>query len=186
MKQFFPIIFIILASLSAYCIGEFTNEMQLHLIGVKDLPNSYKLLFGISKITSSMVPVVISLFMVITITIMLNDVFDIKMSSKSMIQIVGIAFIPMVIYYYFFWYNLIQYCDAYTVKKIEDFTNMVYMWGLRLNDFSLINLLCWIYMYIYIIYELIRRKVKVVPAMVSTLMPSMIFIMVYYLISSKL
>ena len=148
MKQYISLAFIILASLSAYCIAEYSNGLQLSILGVGNVPSSYKLLFGISKITSALVPVVISFFMVITLTIMLNNVFEKQISSKTIIQIVGFSFIPMLLYYYFFWINLIQYCSNSIIKSIDDFKNMAFMFNLHLSDFSLINLVeslfCWI------------------------------------------
>lgn len=181
MKQYVSLVFIVLASLSSYCIAEYTNNLHLSILGIDDIPNSYKLLFGISKITSALVPVVISFFIVITTSIMLNDVFDKHVSPKMIIQIVGFSYIPMVLYYYFFWINLIQYGSINSIKIVDDFTNMEFIFGMHLSDFSLINLLCWLYMYIFIAYNLIKRKIDIMPAIISTFLPSAIFLFAYCL-----
>ena len=141
------------------------------------------MLLGISKITSALVPVLVALFMIITTTVMLNDVFEKQVPLKLIFQIVGFSYIPMLLYYYFFWINLIQYCNISNVKSTDDFMNMKFMFNMDLSDFSFINSMCWIYMFIYIIYSLIKHKTGITKGCISALLPSVIMLSVYCLIT---
>lgn len=160
-----------------------TPSLQLHTHGVENIANSYKILFGISKITSAFVPIVITCFIGITITIILNDIFEDHISNKKVFQIVGFSYIPMLLYYYFFWINLIQYCNTTNIKSKDDFINMKFMFSMQLSDFSLINILCWIYLYIFIICSLRRNDIQITHAIIATLSPSAILLLVSYIIS---
>lgn len=183
MKQFLVFSIVILASLSAYFITDYSTNLQLNTYSLDDIPNSYKVLFNVSKITSALVPIIITCFMVITLNVMLNVIFEQHISTKLIFQIVGFSLFPMLLYYYFFWYNLIIFCNTSNINSIEDFKNMSFLFGLHLTDLSLINFICWIYMYGYIIIKLIFHKITILSALISTLLPSAILLLVYYLIS---
>lgn len=171
-----------MASLSAYFITDYANNLQLSTLNMTEVPNSYKLLFDVSKVTSAIVPVAIVLFIVITTKIMLNEFFDKRIPSHVIFRIVGFSMIPMLLYYYFFWFNLIKYCNIETIKSTEDLLNMNFLFNLHLNDFTLLSYFCWLLMFIYIIFGLIKHKVNATSAVLSTLLPSGIFMIVYCLI----
>ncbi len=87
----------------------------------------------------------------------------------------------MLIYQYVFWFNLILYCKVGEITSIEEFVNMKYILGLRLQDFQFINLVCWGIIYLIIILFYIFKDINVFKVLFSMLFPSFIVILVYYL-----
>jgi len=183
MKFLISLFTIILASLSVYFMTEYANNLQIHIYGFDEVPISYKMLFGISSIIGAIAPIVITMFLVFTIKIMLVDVFEKEISVKEVLQIVGISYIPMLLYYFFFWYSLISYCHVGNIRTESDFLNMKLMFDMQLTDYTIINYACWVLLYLLIVCGLIRNKVALKPSLAAALFPTGVVLTVYYLIS---
>lgn len=178
-----PIIVVSLSSLCAFCITEYTNSLQISMLNVTSIPQSYRILFKISSTIAAIIPIVIFLFLFFSAEIMLNDFFGEKIRKQTLLNLIGISFIPMLLYQYLFWFNILSYCHATNIKEVHDFINMTFIYGLTFKDFEFINLLCWILIYLIpVIYFIIYKKINMVSTIISFLLPSSLVILFYYII----
>lgn len=182
MKKFFPVFFVLLACASSFCITEFANSLQLQLSGVDDLAAGYKLMFKISSTFSAFIPILIVGFLFFTSDLCLNTIFDDGISHSSLFSVIGYAFIPMVIYLYVFWGNLIYFSARANIVNVNDFMSMTMMFGLTLDEFGHISTACWAIIYLAMILYLYFKNINLIHAIVSTLLPSLCVVAVYKLI----
>ena len=179
----FAVCIVILSSLCSYGITEYTNTLQIGLLNLSETPFSYRLLFKISSSIGALIPLMVFLFLYFTTEILLNDFFEEHVEKAELIKIIGIAYMPMLIYQYFFWFNILSYCTTEKIKTVSDFLNMTYIFGLQMNDFEFINTVCWGVIYLIIIIYLFFHNVKILSSLVSVLLPSTIALITYYIIS---
>lgn len=184
MKTLLSIIILLLATLSAFFIADYANHLQLNTNNFINVPSTYSLILRISKITSAIVPFTIAVFLLISTKLMLTEFYDYNLSTIQLFQTVGLSFIPMLLYYYFFWYNLIQYCNVDNIKNVDDFNNMTFIFNMSLCEFSIINWICWLCLYICMIISLVRCKISLSNAILSVFLPSAVVLLMHYLISS--
>ncbi|ERK39114.1 hypothetical protein HMPREF9135_1156 [Segatella baroniae F0067] len=157
--------------------------MQIVLLNVTELPFSYQLLFKISSTIAALVPLIIFVFLYFTIEIMLNDFFGENIDKKKLIKIIGLSYLPMLIYQYYFWFNILFYCNTDKIKSASEFLSMTFMFDLQLSDFEFINTVCWGFIYLYIIIYLIYHDVNILAVLVSVLFPSVIAALSCYIIT---
>lgn len=173
---------IAIATLCCYFISKYASYLQINTFITDIIPSNYILLFRISDITSACIPMAIVMFITVTTQIMLNEFFEKKVTFSQIFQTVGISYSPLVLYYFFFWYNLTHYCNTLNIKSGSDFHKISFIFNLHFNDFITINLICLIILYVVIIICLIHKKIGIIPAFISTLLPSSIFLLVLNLI----
>lgn len=181
---FIAIIVVILCSLSAYNISDFANNMQLRLLTGKENLGIYKILFQVSNITSLFIPIGICGFLCSTTKIMLTDFFDEKISLSLLFSIIGIAMIPILLDDYFLWGNLIYYVSRANVKSVDDFMDIEYFAGLKITDFQMVNSICWGLSYMVVIISLIVNKISYRKAFISVILPTLILIVTYKILSN--
>ena len=179
----FSIFIVSLSSLCAYCITEYMNSLQLGMLNITDIPQSYRILFKVSSSIASVIPIVIFLFLFFSSEIMFNDLFGEEIEKYVLLKILGISFIPMLIYQYFFWFNILIYCNTISIKEVSDFVNMTFMYGLTLEDFGFINLICWGCVYLVPVVYFIYKEVNFVSTIVSFLLPSFLTLFFYYILT---
>jgi len=177
------IIVVLLSSLCSYGITEYCNHLQIALLQLNDIPFSYRMLFKMSSGIAALVPLMIFMFLYFTSDMMLNTVFEEKVDRRSLLSIIGISYIPMLIYQYIFWYNLITYCAIGKLADAKDLLSVPFMYDLKLKDFEFINLVCWGLIYLIVILYLIFKDKNVFKVIGSILFPSMIVALTYYIIS---
>ena len=165
------VIVVMLCSLSAYFISDFANRTQMVLLPDHENMSFYRIFFQVNNITSFLIPIGICTFFCSTIKIMLTDFFEVEIKLSQLFSIVGISMIPILLDDYFFWTNLICYVPNATILSVEDFMEIEYLGGLKINDFQYINSACWIISYIIMIINLIRKKIPYVVVFVSTMTP---------------
>lgn len=119
----FSIVIVMLSSLCVFCITEYTNNLQMGILNISGLPNSYYVLFKISSTMAAVIPLIIFLFIFFSSEMMLNNFFCEKIRKPILFNIIGISYIPMLIYQYVFWYNIIAYCSTSNIKSIDSFIN---------------------------------------------------------------
>ena len=121
------IIVVLLSSLCSYGITEYCNHLQIALLQLNDIPFSYRMLFKMSSGIAALVPLMIFMFLYFTSDMMLNTVFEEKVDRRSLLSIIGISYIPMLIYQYIFWYNLITYCAIGKLADAKDLLSVPFM-----------------------------------------------------------
>ena len=176
------IIVLTLCSLSAFSIMEYANNLQLAVIGNQDVPSFYNVIMGINKIYAIFVPIIICLFIYSTTYLMLSEVFEEEIRSKELFTIVCIAMIPVLMYDYFYWFNLIYYVHIDDMHSINDFFNVTYWNGLKLSDFHILNTVCWLLLFTIVIIFLIWKGHSIIKSLLSVLIPPSIVILIYLII----
>lgn len=179
----FSVVVVLLSSLCAYCITEYTNELQMGMLNISNIPQSYRVLFKVSSTIAATIPIVIFLFLFFSTEILLNDFFGEKINKENLLNIIGISFTPMLIYQYVFWFNIIVFCQRTNMREVNDFLNMSFMYGLTLTDFEFINLVCWGFVYLLPILYYIKKDVSIVSTLTSFLLPSSLAIFFYYILT---
>lgn len=159
------------------------NSLQLGMLNITDIPQSYRILFKVSSSIASVIPIVIFLFLYFSSEIMFNALFGEEIEKYVLLKILGISFIPMLIYQYFFWFNILIYCNTISIKEVSDFINMTFMYGLTLEDFGFINLICWGIVYLVPVVYFIYKEVNFVSTIVSFLLPSFLTLFFYYILT---
>lgn len=132
---------------------------------------------------AAIIPMAIFLFLYFTTEIMINDVFEQGVCKFTLFKLIGISYLPMLIYQYFFWFNLIFYCNGDKIKSVDDFLSTKFVFGLQLSDFEFINLVCWGLIFLITILYLLYKDKNVWAILFSVLFPSSIVALVYYIIS---
>lgn len=132
---------------------------------------------------AAIIPLAIFLFLYFTTEIMINDVFEQGVGKFTLLKLIGISYLPMLIYQYFFWFNLIFYCNGDKIKSAEDFLSTKFVFGLQLSDFEFINLVCWGLVFLITILYLLYKDKNIWAILFSVLFPSSIVALVYYIIS---
>ena len=132
---------------------------------------------------AAIIPMAIFLFLYFTTEIMINDVFEQGVGKFTLLKLIGISYLPMLVYQYFFWLNLIFYCNEDKIKSAEDFLSTKSVFGLQLSDFEFINLVCWGLIFLITILYLLYKDKNVWAILFSVLFPSSIVVLVYYIIS---
>ena len=177
------IIIVVLSALCAYGVTEFANNLQLNVLNITDVPQSYRVLFKVSSGMAAIIPMAIFLFLYFTTEIMINDVFEQGVCKFTLFKLIGISYLPMLIYQYFFGFNLIFYCNGDKIKSVDDFLSTKFVFGLQLSDFEFINLVCWGLIFLITILYLLYKDKNVWAILFSVLFPSSIVALVYYIIS---
>ena len=69
--------------------------------------------------------------------------------------------------------------------KIEDVENLHFLFNLQIEDFGLINKLCWFIMY-YLIFAILyfKYQLSIIQALLTTLVPTLLFLVFCYMIKS--
>lgn len=132
---------------------------------------------------AAIIPMAIFLFLYFTTEIMINDVFEQGVCKFTLFKLIGISYLPMLIYQYFFWFNLIFYCNGDKIKSVDDFLSTKFVFGLQLSDFEFINLVCWGLIFLITILYLLYKNKNIWAILFSVLFPSSIVALVYYIIS---
>lgn len=177
-----PIVVVSLSSLCAFYLTEYTNTLKIGMADITDIPLSFKILFKVSSTFSAIIPIILFLFLYLSSEIMLNDFFGENVKKETLLNILGVSFIPMLAHQYFFWYNILSYCNTANIKRIQDLANMKFMFDLTLESFEYINLLCWGLVYLIPILYFIYKDMNVFSTFISFLIPSSLTIFFYFII----
>lgn len=102
IKYFVAIIIVLLCACSAYNIADISNELQLHTMGVLEIPHFYKIALSISCSMAAFTPVAIYLYLFISSNMMLNFFFEEKVTRDNICLIIALAMIPMLLHLYFY------------------------------------------------------------------------------------
>ena len=155
------------------------NEITAKIVG----NNPFLSLFGtISSISVFIYPILVFLFLIITIHYML-DIFDVKhISIYEIVVIFGNSTLPFLIGMIF--YNLsVLFFKKEEPSSVEDIENMHFLFNLQIKDFGFINKICWFLMYYIIITTLyLKYKIPIIHSLATSLIPTLLFLLFSYMI----
>ena len=175
-------IIVMLTVVSSFGITEYANTLQVGVLNLDVIPWSYRVYFKLSSVFAMFLPIAMFLYLFITIKLMMNYVFDDFLPTKSLYTMIGIGFIPVLLYQYFFWFNLILYCNLETIKTPGDFMNMRFMFGLDLKTLGFISSLCWGILYLIITLWMYFAGKSILKTLCSVVAPTLFVILVYHFI----
>lgn len=135
-----------------YFITDYANKLQISLMGIEgEILSSYHLIWRLSNIFSSLIPIIVFAFLYITIEISMNTILDENISRRDLYNILGIAFTPMLCHEYFYYLNLVTFCNTSKIKSVEDLINMHYFFNLTPQNLNIQNTFCWSSIYLIVI-----------------------------------
>jgi len=179
LKIIIPLFIICLSSLCAFFITEYATQLQFEISNIKDIPAGYKILFKISSSFAAIIPVAIFGFLFYSTQLMTNEVFCFGIPNDTLLLVIGLAFMPMMIFYYFYWINLIYYCGQSNINSVEDFMHTTFVFALTMKDLEFINLVCWALIYLIVIVYFIYKEKPIVQTLISVLLPTAILLLAY-------
>ena len=182
MKTIISSIIFILTILCMFFITENIAYLQFASLQANELPFSYNIISGISSSLAALTPLVVFVFLYVTIETMMNIVFEEHIKALDLYSILGFSFLPMLLYECFFWYNLIIYGKQTIEYSTEGINNMKFLFGLEQRDMSYINTCCWIALYMIIIFYFFFKGKSMWKTLVSVLLPTALTIAFYRLI----
>lgn len=183
MKSKFYIIIacsiVLLLSLQFLLLSISFNDITDKIVG----NNPFMSLFGtISSISVFIYPILVFIFLIVSIHLML-DIFDIKHVSKyEIITLVGFSTIPLLLGMLFYNVSVLFFMqdNPITIKDIE---KARFLFNLQIKDFGLINKICWFLMYYMIIMFLyLKYKLSIVHSLAISIVPSILLLFFSYLI----
>lgn len=139
-KIIFVCVVILLCAICSYCVTQYTNEIVLgHLYETSPI---YSIFSRVSSSITALIPLIIFLFLYGTIDIMVNTFFEMQIKRTELFYIVGVSLTPFLLYQYFFWYNIIEYCHSNIINTAQDFYNIKYFFNLSFYDINFIGTIC--------------------------------------------
>lgn len=171
-----------LTAVSSFGLTSYANYLQTEILGLDIVPMSYQIYFKLSSVFAMFVPIIVFIFLYISINLMINYAFDERMSKKELYITLSFAFLPVLLYQYFFWYNLITYCNPSTIKTTEDFLNMRFIFNLGLKDLEFISNLCWMLLYLNIIIWLYLNGITLLKVLASVVVPTALVVIFYQIL----
>ena len=157
------------------------NDIAYIIVG----DNPFLLLFGaFNNVILSLFPIFVFFFLVCSTSFML-DLFEIRnISSKEIMVLIGLSMIPLLIGMIFYNVSVLFFMQE-NPHKIEDVENLHFLFNLQIEDFGLINKLCWFIMY-YLIFAILyfKYQLSIIQALLTTLVPTLLFLVFCYMIKS--
>ena len=182
IKIIIPSIIVLLTVFSSYGVTKYSQNLQIALLNLEKIPLSYRIYFNISAGFAMFVPIIVFIFLFSTIYLMMYYFFDEMISKRKLYISIGTCFLPVLIYQYFFWCNLIYYCDYNTIKTVDDFLNVSFLFGLKLEDFEIISNFCWGILYLGVFFYLYFSGKPFFKALASITIPTLLVMLIYYII----
>lgn len=157
------------------------NDIAYIIVG----DNPFLSLFGaFNNVILSLFPIFVFFFLVCSTNFML-DLFEIRnISSKEIMVLIGLSMIPLLIGMIFYNVSVLFFMQE-NPHKIEDVENLHFLFNLQIEDFGLINKLCWFIMY-YLIFAILyfKYQLSIIQALLTTLVPTLLFLVFCYMIKS--
>ena len=157
------------------------NDIAYIIVG----DNPFLSLFGaFNNVILSLFPIFVFFFLVCSTNFML-DLFEIRnISSKEIMVLIGLSMIPLLIGMIVYNVSVLFFMQE-NPHKIEDVENLHFLFNLQIEDFGLINKLCWFIMY-YLIFAILyfKYQLSIIQALLTTLVPTLLFLVFCYMIKS--
>jgi hypothetical protein len=179
LKITFSLLVLLLCALCSFFVTKYTNQIAFDALAIDDIPRIYSLFSSISSTITALIPLVVFFFFYCTTDIMMNTLFEENISKKNLFFIIGLALVPLLVYQYFLWYNLITYCNANVIKTINDYYNIKFIFNLSFSNINLIGKICWVLFYLSMIALLYFKKVKLYKILISVISPSLLVVIIY-------
>lgn len=175
-------IIVLLTVVSSFGITEYANYLQVGVLNLDTIPWSYRVYFKLSSVYVIFLPIAMFLYLFITIKLMMNYFFEDYLSSKTLYIMIGIGFVPVLLYQYFFWFNLVSYCNLHVIKTTDDFMNMRFMFGLDLKALGFISNIGWGALYLIITLWMYLTGRSLIKTLCSVVVPTLFVILMYHII----
>lgn len=143
IKFVFSFTIITLLVLCSFCVAYYSSMTIFKVLNLPELNKSSHVVSLFSGGFSIVFPLCFFLFSSTTIRIMMIIFFEIKISMADIFFSVSCGFIPLLMYQYFFWYNIISYTPKTSnisvsnyFDEIELLFNLTYKELLFIGDVS--------------------------------------------------
>lgn len=183
-KVLFSILVLLLLVLCSFFVNYYSSLFSFRILDIPELNNSAHIFSWFSGGFSSVVPFCFFLFYCITINLMMRMFFEVEIKSSEIMFAVSIGLLPLLLYQYFFWYNLIMYSPNASIVSIENFFEKInFLFNMTFQKIQLIGDICYLLFFpitILILYNSCRRKL--IDIIISVCVPSVIITLCYVII----
>lgn len=184
IKVSFSILVLLLLVLCSFFVSYYSSISVFRILDIPELNDSAHVFSWFSGSFSSVIPLSFFLFYSITINLMMRSIFEINIKSIEIIFAVSIGLIPLLLYQYFFWYNLIMYSpDVSIVSADSYFEKIDFLFNLTFKEVRAIGDICYLLFFpitILTLYQSCRHKF--INIIISVCVPSVIVALCYIII----
>lgn len=184
IKVLFSILVLLLLVLCSFFVSYYSSISIFRILNIPELNDSAYIFSWFSGSFSSVIPLFFFLFYSITINLMMRSLFEIKIKSSEIIFAVSTGLIPLLLYQYFFWYNLIMYTpDVSTVSVNNYFENIDFLFNLTFKKVRVIGDICYLLFFPITILTLYQScQHKLINIITAVCVPSVIVALCYIII----
>lgn len=185
-KVLFSILVLLLLVLCSFFVSYYSSMFAFRILDIPRLNDSAQVFSWFSGGFSSVIPFSFFLFYSITINLMMRIFFEIEIKSIEIMFSVSIGLIPLLLYQYFFWYNLIMYSPNVSIVSVslENFFEKInFLFNLTFQEIQAIGDICYLLFFpitILTLYNSCRRKL--IDIIISVCAPSVIVALCYIII----
>lgn len=184
IKVSFSILVLLLLVLCSFFVSYYSSISVFRILDIPELNDSAHVFSWFSGSFSSVIPLSFFLFYSITINLMMRSIFEINIKSSEIIFAVSIGLIPLLLYQYFFWYNLIMYSpDVSIVSGDSYFEKIDFLFNLTFKEVRAIGDICYLLFFpitILTLYQSCRHKF--INIIIAVCVPSVIVALCYIII----
>lgn len=184
IKVLFSLFVLLLLVLCSFFVSYYSSMSVFKILDIPELNNSAYVFSWFSGGFSSVIPIFFFLFYGITINLMMQSIFEISIKSSDIFFAVSIGLIPLLLYQYFFWFNLIMYSPDLSVISVDSYFEKIdFLFNLSFKQVRLIGDICYLLFFpitTLILYQSCRQKL--IDIILAVCIPSVIVALCYIII----
>lgn len=184
IKTLFAILVLVLLVLCSFFVSYYSSISVFKILDIPELNDSAHVFSWFSGSFSSVIPLSFFLFYSITISLMLRLLFEIDITYSGIMFAVSIGLIPLLLYQYFFWYNLIMYSPDTSTTSVDNYFEKInFLFNLTFKEVQVIGDVCYLLFFpitILTLYESCRHNL--INIIIAVCVPSVITALFYIII----
>lgn len=180
-KVSFSILVLLLLILCSFFVSYYSSMSAFRILDIPKLNDSAYIFSWFSGFFSSVIPLSFFIFYSITINLMMRSLFEIEIKSSEIFFAVSIGLMPLLLYQYFFWYNLIMYSPNVSIVSVESFFERIdFLFNLTFQEVRAIGDICYLLFFPITIITLFNScRCKLIDIIISVCLPSVIVALCY-------
>lgn len=176
IKVLFSTLVLLLLVLCSFFVSYYSSMSVFDMLDIPEIKESAYVISWFSGSFASVIPLAFFFFYGITFRLMMKSVFDINISFVENFFAVSTGFIPLLLYQYFFWYNLIMYSPATFTGLVENyFKEIKFLFDFTYKEMLAIGDMCFMLFFPVTILTLYQScKQNLFKIIVAVCVPSLI------------
>lgn len=184
IKVSFSVLVLLLLVLCSFFVSYYSSISIFRMLDIPELNDSAHVFSWFSGGFSSVIPLSFFLFYGITINLMMRSLFEMDIKSGEVFFAVSVGLIPLLLYQYFFWFNLLMYTPDVSIISVENYFEKInFLFNLTFQEVQAIGDICYLLFFpitIITLYQSCRRKL--INIIIAVCVPSVIVALCYIII----